>query len=395
MLNGDSALLLGFVGDVYIHRDTPSSAFQHVDSVLRQFDYRFANLESIFTDQPEFAPSAGIPAYVPTDNADGMRGGPFQVVSLAHNHTLDAGHTAMLETKRILRDANILTCGAGADINEARKPAVLTASGRSIATLAYASVFPSGYEARQNWPGIAPARSINIYEGTANHWIPGEIPTVCTVPYEPDFSAVASDIAEAKREHDVVVASFHWGDWTRKFHVTDHERRLARFAIDAGADVVVGHHHHALRAIEFYKGRPIFYGLGHFVFDAVGGAQRASELDIWAGDADSYGTLAVRPGMPDTFPFHPDMRMTAIAWCRIDEHGGVEAGYIPCLINESGDPIVVNPQESDGVRVMKYAREANLAAQTNIDFDLSSGIRIDGIGMPRAYKVELPKVVTK
>ena len=100
---------------------------------------------------------------------------------------------------------------------------------------------------------------------------PGVAPPVASVPNGVEVDAMMSDIAEAKRQADVVLASFHWGDATRPTVLTDHEWRTARSAIDAGADVVVGHHHHVLRGVEVYRGKPIFYGLGNFIWDAPPG----------------------------------------------------------------------------------------------------------------------------
>lgn len=359
--------LLGLVGDVYINRPAPLTALKGVEGLLKRFDYRFANLESIFTDDPAFAPSALLPAYVPTSNAVGILNSPFQVVSLAHNHTLDAGHAALLETLECLHAGGIQACGAGPDIDAARAPAIRHAKGRSIATLAYASMFPAGYEARHNWPGLAPARAINLYEGTPNHWIPEEPPQIRSVPFEPDRTAMQNDIAKAKAQNDIVVASFHWGDWTRKYHVTDHEKRTARDAIDAGADIVVGHHHHALRGVDWYRGRPIFYGLGHLAFDAPGSIERAARLGLWGGDPDAYGAIVKRPDMPDAFPFHHDMRITAIAWCEI-EGDRFSAGYVPCYIGDDNTPYIVSKKDPKFSEIAAYMRGANEAIAVPVRF---------------------------
>src|SRR5436309_964566 len=100
-----------------------------------------------------------------------------------------------------------------------------------------------------------------------HEWNPGLLPQVVSALDDEDADRVQSDIAEAKTVADIVVVSAHWGDFSRPFVLTDHERQCARLFIDSGADVVLGHHHHLLRGVEWYEGRPIFYGLGHFVFD--------------------------------------------------------------------------------------------------------------------------------
>lgn len=366
--------VLTFVGDVFLHRADPASALDHVRTALRSADYRFANLESIFTDDPHLAPSALMPVHSPSSNADGFSDRTFTVVSLAHNHSLDAGHRALLDTRARLLADDVSPCGAGADFTEAHQPSVVQAAGRTVSTLAYASMMPMGYEARQNWPGIAAVRARNVHEDTPNHWVPGEVPRTRTEPLPGDVAALTADIEAARASSDLVVASFHWGDWTRKFHVTDHERRTARTAIDAGADIVVGHHHHALRGFEWYRGKPIFYGLGHFVFDSPGLADRAVHLGLWPGHEDDYGAIMRRSGQPENLVFHPDMRLTLIAWCAVDETG-VRAGFVPCRLDDAGDPVPLTPESDLGRQVLDYVDAANRA--------IDSPVRLDDHGTAR------------
>ena len=91
-----------------------------------------------------------------------------------------------------------------------------------------------------------------------------------------------------------MIASFHWGSaWKRGF-LTDYEREVAPVAIDAGADLVLGHHHHFLRGVEFHEDRPIFYGLGHFVFDLtwIGAKLPQPEIERLK---EAYGDYAIYP----------------------------------------------------------------------------------------------------
>lgn len=371
----EASTVLAFVGDVFVDRPEPTSSLDQVRDILNTADYRFANLESIFTDDPHLAPSALMPVHSATSNASALADHTFNVVSLAHNHTLDAGHRALLDTRERLAADGVSTCGAGADFDEAHRPSVVQAAGRTVSTLAYASMMPMGYEARRNWPGIAAMRARNVHEGTPNHWVPGEVPRTRTEPLPADVAALESDIRAARSSSDLVVASFHWGDWTRKFHVTDHERRTARTAIDAGADIVVGHHHHALRGFEWYRGRPIFYGLGHFVFDSPGLAARAIHLGLWPGHEDDYGAIMPRTGQPENLVFHPDMRMTMIAWCDVTD-SGIRAGFVPCYLDDSGDPIALDPDSVLGRQVINYVDAANRAIGSSAVVDGAASIRL-------------------
>jgi Bacterial capsule synthesis protein PGA_cap len=161
--------------------------------------------------------------------------------------------------------------------------------------------------------------------------------------------------------------SVHWGDMFRAFVVGDNERRTARLAIDAGADLVLGHHQHMLRGFEFYKGRPIFYGLGHYVFDLPDLPRRmaADGVTLSAVPAqddvslnryrDPY-RLAPREGYP-LLPFHPDGRLTGVTVARVDREGVLAVGFCPAVINQNNEPVHVPMDSEDGKRVISYLED--------------------------------------
>jgi poly-gamma-glutamate capsule biosynthesis protein CapA/YwtB (metallophosphatase superfamily) len=281
-------VLIGFVGDVLVNRPDPLKVFADVRGVLAAPDVLFGNLEGTYTDDPHPVPGVIGGSGAPAKYLDVFPEAGFDVMSLANNHILDVGYDAMLENRSRLRDGGVQTCGAGRDLAEAREPAVVEAGGLRIAFLAYASVFPVGYEARQTMPGLAPVRAHTIWRDPyPSINVPGKLPLVSTIPDEGDLARLAEDISSARARADVVVTSFHWGDYSRPFHLTDHETRTARYAIDSGADLVVGHHHHALRGFEWYRGKPIMYGLGHFVFDL---------LLPWSGEFEQDCPRSCPPG---------------------------------------------------------------------------------------------------
>lgn len=345
--------LLSFVGDVLVDRDEPESAFAAVAEVLATGDVLFGNCEAPYTTQPHLAPTAGIPLAPHPHNARALH--HFDVLSLANNHIVDAGHEAMFETAEHVRTAGAIPVGVGRDIAEARRAAVVERDGLRFSYLAYASVFPFGYEARDGWPGLAPVRATNhLVESLPNYWVPGVPGTVESFPHQPDYDALAQDLGRARESSDVVVASFHWGDFEQPYTLTDHEVRTAHFAVDHGADIVVGHHHHILRGIEWYAGRPIFYGLGHFVFDVRDPAW-PDWIDAKASrdEADSYG-LYERPGWP-LLPMHPDARMTMVGWVEVDQTGApAGAGFVPCTLAPDGCVHPYDPRSDEGRRVVEY-----------------------------------------
>lgn len=344
--------LLGFVGDVVVDRDDPESAFATVADVLAAPDAMFGNCEAPFTTEPHFALTVGV-AFAP--HPDGTRAfRHFDVMSTANNHIVDAGHAAMLETMDHLRAVGVAPVGSGRDIDEARAPAILERNGLRIGYHAYASVFPFGYEARRGWPGVAPVRGINLHvEGMPNYWLPGVIGSIMSVPVQEDYDALAEDLRKTRDVCDVVVASFHWGDFQEPYILTDHEVRTARFAIDHGADIVVGHHHHTLRGVDWYRGKPIFYGLGNFVAEI----RNAIAPDWWTSIAreDRY-ELSTQPGFEGLSNL-AHMDITMLAWVTLDESGlPSAAGFLPATAAPDRSMQAHDARSKEGQRVIDYVR---------------------------------------
>jgi poly-gamma-glutamate synthesis protein (capsule biosynthesis protein) len=163
-LNPEGPQLLGFVGDLFIERDRPDEVFRSITEELHGFGALFGNLEAMYTEHPHIAPSSTFPVWGHPKSIPAFAAAGFDVLSLANNHTLCAGYEAMLETRRALRGLGIATCGAGASFAEAHEPAIISADGRRVAFLVYSSIFPFGYEARGNRPGLAAIRTRTHYE---------------------------------------------------------------------------------------------------------------------------------------------------------------------------------------------------------------------------------------
>lgn len=346
-------ILIGLAGDVVVDRDDPAEIFRDVQDVLLAPQILFANLESPYTDQPRRPLTASAANVCPrAHNLDVFAPAGFHVMSMANNHIMDGGPEAMLETRARLRAQGIATCGAGETLQDARAPAILTIDGIRVAFLAYASMFPVGYDARTNAPGLVPMRGYNFYrELSQDAYRPGAMPLVTTVPDENDQHNLAEDIRRARDQADLVITSFHWGDHRRPFHLTDHEKKTARFCIDQGAHMVVGHHHHALRGMEWYQGKPILYGLGHFVFDCrlEFTAELKRLVSQLRADGASY-ELGPRAGWP-LLPLHEDTRMTVLAWAKASRAGITDIGFLPCRLTADGlvHPLRLGTPESDQI----------------------------------------------
>jgi len=364
-------VLLGLVGDVFINRANSHEVFDAVRPILEVPQILFANLESVYTDDPRPVPTGVYMMHGPADNLDSYAKAGFNVVSMANNHILDCGYDAMLETRKRLRAQGVKTCGVGDSLTDAREPAIVEVDGLSVAFLAYASVFPMGYEARVDRAGLAPMRAHTFWRDPFPLLLePGRHPVIGTVADEVDLRHLAEDIQRARGRADLVVTSFHWGDQMRPYRLTDHEKRTARFCIDEGASMVVGHHHHAIRGMEWYKGKPIMYGLGHFVFDLKLN-WTAAEYQAWLAEVDPDGwtssapyQMFVREGWP-YLPMHEDTRMTLIAWARASRGGVSGIGFLPCKLAPDGKVHPLRVHSAESAEVLRYFEQCNTSQRLN------------------------------
>ena len=187
-------------------------------------DFTYHTSKTVFTANPKLIA--------------GLADAGIDWVGLANNHIRDAGGNGILETISNLKKYGIVSSGAGKNLAAARKPAILEARGIKVAFLAYDTI-NRGYGASA------------IRAGSA----------------QMSPAAMRKDVAAARKAGAEVVIVFpHWGS---EYDPTPFagQQNLARAAIDAGADMVIGNHAHWAGAVEVYEGKPIWYALGNFVFD--------------------------------------------------------------------------------------------------------------------------------
>lgn len=358
-------VLLAAVGDVLIDRADPAGALAGVRPILAAADVVFGNFEGVLSDAHAVVPGASQAAIVPAANASGLA--IFDVVSLANNHSMDAGRNGLADTMTALAARGVITVGAGPKLADALAPAIVERSGLRIAFLAVSAVLQHGAEARHGVPGVAPLRAEDAYfpvhPGIS---CPGVAPRVVSILNENDWEQLAATISEASQNADVVVVSAHWGDHTQPWVLTEHERLCAELIIGAGAHLVLGHHQHMLRAVEFIDGNPVLYGLGHIVFDyprmseelASYGFEVASHTaDQLAAAFGEYG-IYPRPEHP-AFPFHPLARRTGVAVLELDEAGVAMCGVVPCVIDEAGIAQPVRRDHESWLPMLRFLRECH------------------------------------
>jgi poly-gamma-glutamate capsule biosynthesis protein CapA/YwtB (metallophosphatase superfamily) len=238
-----------FVGDVmmdsviadYIREYGVDYPWTDVAPLFHEADITVANLETSVSTRGETKKPEGYGFRSHPDTLQGLINNGIDLVSLANNHSLDFGPIALADTTEALTRYGIAYTGAGANLAEAEKLAIIEKNNLRIGFLAYTSIIPdTRWHATENSPGIAPLR--------------------------PEFyERILQTIEKANQNCDILVIMLHWGK-EHSNQVENWQRELARQMIDSGADVIVGHHPHVLRAIEFYQNKPILYSTGNFVF---------------------------------------------------------------------------------------------------------------------------------
>ena len=243
--------LLYAVGDVGILRPEPETIFAKVLPVLEEADILFGNLESAPSEKGSVV-TRNASVRAPKNSLKAIVSAGFNVMSVANNHFMDHGVEAMQECLQALRDAGIAYAGAGMNVYEALRPAFVEHNGTRIAFIACNYFFPNLWSisgAAKGRPGVAP-----IY--TEAELDPPHV-------YLPHLEAVKAEVVKAKAEADLVIVSTHGGlSWVQA--VVTYQKAINRALIDAGADLVLGHHPHILQAIEVYKGKVICYSLAEF-----------------------------------------------------------------------------------------------------------------------------------
>jgi poly-gamma-glutamate capsule biosynthesis protein CapA/YwtB (metallophosphatase superfamily) len=209
-------------------------AFANMDE-YRQADVAMVNLENPLTRSKLGSGKKQLNFKADPESVKVLTAGGVDIVNLANSHAMDYAEPGLVETMNTLDNSGIQHQGAGRDIKEARRPDIIEVKGQRIAYLGYYDA--DLHAADQGKAGTNPRRN----------------------------NRVAEDIRALRGQVDWIIVNYHWGVELADYP-GDWQIDLARFTIDQGADLVVGHHPQVLQGAEIYKGRPIVYSLGNFIF---------------------------------------------------------------------------------------------------------------------------------
>jgi poly-gamma-glutamate capsule biosynthesis protein CapA/YwtB (metallophosphatase superfamily) len=252
--HNEPALSVLAVGDIMLGERTsgvireqgPDYPFAGVAPLLRRSHIVFGNLEGPFAREGVKA-DRKYSYRVNPKLAAALSRANVNVVTLANNHLMDCGRGGVLETLEVLASAGVAAVGAAENEEAAHRPVILQAGHWRVGLLGY-------YWNRRT-------AATNEFPGSAM-----ETP-----------ERLRADIGALRKQVDRVVVEFHWGvPYEREPRPQDREK--ARFAVDCGADAVVGHHPHVIQPMEVYRDCPIFYSVGNFTFGS--GNSRAEGLMV-------------------------------------------------------------------------------------------------------------------
>jgi hypothetical protein len=363
------------VGDIYLHGQPPAEPlFAKVAPVMRSADISVGHIKCMFTSRGiNTFPDMGLarvgermetPGGDPR-NMSALKDAGFDVLTLANCHTWDAGDPGIEDTIAGLRGLGIATCGAGMNIDEASRPAIIERDGTRIGFLAYNCTGPMGSWALPQKAGCAYLHILAAYE--LDLPVIGGYPTTYTFAEPKRLQAMVNDINVLRPLCDVLVVFLSKGLGFLPARLAMYEQQVSYAAIQAGADLVLASHAHILKGIEQYNGKWIFHGLGNFVINTPPASEQ--------GDAQTRqfikahgGPFFFEPGGKETpFPYTPEQELTVIAKCSIKDGRITQVGYLPCLAGQNQPPEIFK-HDKKGEQVFEYMNNITKGAELNARF---------------------------
>jgi poly-gamma-glutamate capsule biosynthesis protein CapA/YwtB (metallophosphatase superfamily) len=344
-----------FSGDLVLDLPDADHWLAGIAPAVRSADLAIGHLEVPHTaSRVELAGDVPAPG-APPENLAAIRRAGFAAVTLAGNHIADCGAEGIADTVAELDRVGIAHTGAGANLEAARRPAVMAVRDRRVALLSYNCVGPENAWAGADRAGCNPLR-MRTADGAP------VAPAAAIEAADPEaLRSMAEDIRAARALAELVVVAFHKGIVHTPAKLAPYERAVAHAAIEAGADIVVGHHAHILRGVEWHRGRPVFHGLGNgcVVTRALAPDQDHPARAEWAMRRRRLFGFEPDPRYP-LAPFHPEAVNAMLGVVHWHADGRLEAGAIPVFVEPPGRPVL--PDEETRRPVNGYVGDLTTAA---------------------------------
>ena len=233
-------VMLQYCRGIYAEKGIKGLITEYIQQEMINADMTMINNEFPFSTRGEQAPDKQYTFRVEPSYVSALLDMGVDVASLANNHALDFGPDALIDTFVTLDDAGVAYVGAGETKERAEEAVFVEAGGRKVGVLSASRVIP-------------------VVEWNIENCQPG---LFCTY----DSTRLVQRIKEIETQCDYVVVFVHWGK-EKKAYPEEYQHNLAKQYIDAGADLVIGNHAHVPQGIEYYKGVPIVYSLGNYIFN--------------------------------------------------------------------------------------------------------------------------------
>ena len=336
---GDKAVEMLIIGDIQVHtrRADPTTAFNRMRDTLKKADLVYANLEGLLVksvgttidipDKPEWT-------HPGPDGVKALKASNIAVVGVANN--VASGRANILKSLGVLDANGIIHTGAGKNIDDAHKPAIVERKGVKIGFLQYTARW------YQDKDMIANATEAGV----------AKIASIDGITIDPgDLDRVKADIRKLRPLVDIVVVSHHNRDGSTPVQFgavkgtsagrdrsksEAYQRQLAHTALDSGADLVFGHGTHTIQGVEIYNGKPILYAIGHSNFDQPGYEKSVDGL---------------------------------VARVVIQGKAIQRVSFVPVSRDGNNDVYLLDPSEGEGAKLVQWVKERSFTPPT---------LRIDG-----------------
>jgi poly-gamma-glutamate capsule biosynthesis protein CapA/YwtB (metallophosphatase superfamily) len=324
----DKAVELLILGDIQIHsrRANPTTAFHRMRDTLKKADLVYANLEGLLVksagekidipDKPEWT-------HPGPDGVKGLKAANIAVVGVANN--VASGRDSIIRSLAVLDANGILHAGAGRNIGDAHKPAIVTRKGVRIGFLQYTARWYQDKDmiATATEPGVARIKSL---DGV----------TIDST----DLDRLRADVRALRARVDIVIVSHHNRDGSTavqfgaergtsavgrdRTKTEEYQKQFARVALDTGADFVFGHGTHTIQGAEIYNGKPILYAIGHSTFDQPGYEKSTDGL---------------------------------VARVVIEGKNILRVSFVPVTRDANNDVYLLDPSEGEGAKLVQWVKE--------------------------------------
>ena len=324
------------VGDVMLDRGVANRIklngqdypYEKIRKILSNSDYAMCNFESPSADD-SVGHQMNKPYSFNTNHlyVKSLGESGFNLANLANNHSIDRGKAGLTETVNNLEQNNIVTIGAGNNQNEAFHPAILEKDGITIAVFGYLGFMPEDITYSETEPFAAYG----------------------------NFDKFCENIKRYKEKVNFAIVTFHWGKEDNQYP-NSKQSEMAHKAIEAGADLVIGHHPHVLQSIEIYNNKIILYSLGNFIFDNNTGKRSESAIfscDFNKNAITNYKLIPVR--IENSRPVLADSKLSKAIFNKIKD---ISSEYNTIFIFKNNEIIIQN-KKTGNLPLYRYDIKSN------------------------------------